>query len=305
MQPMDDAEQLRRQVMQRLRYGLNVVALERDARYADDTLLGFVGPKDEAEQIKSRIAAFLRDDLKLELPQEKTLITHARTQAAKFLGYEITVDHNDRKVTRGRDSANGVVGLRVPSAVIKAQSNIKIHTVAAGQSGSSWSIRDYWSHRRSVVPAGQPVSEWARVSEAFAALRDATGPTAPPAVQAILGGHSGGGPVPDAPEEMNPTMRHAAACNEDPSRLDFSAAWAAYQKRVADHPVAGLRQLFPPECVGWPFPAQVAPMRPTAGSLVLSGHRYESITPYEWATRMRTSIGGTVSPWRTTNTGRS
>jgi hypothetical protein len=34
-----------------------------DSRYADDTLLGFVGPKVEAERIKSRLAAFLRDHL--------------------------------------------------------------------------------------------------------------------------------------------------------------------------------------------------------------------------------------------------
>jgi hypothetical protein len=46
------------------------------------------------------------------------LITHARTRAAKFLGYQITVLHNDRKVTRGRRSANGVVSLRVPESVI-------------------------------------------------------------------------------------------------------------------------------------------------------------------------------------------
>ncbi|HEY9469279.1 MAG TPA: reverse transcriptase domain-containing protein [Propionibacteriaceae bacterium] len=94
----------------------------RYARYADDTLLGFTGPKAEAEQIKQRLAGFLRDDLKLELSEDKTLITHARTRAAKFLGYEITVHHNDRKVTRGRRSTNGVVGLRVPTAVIKAKS---------------------------------------------------------------------------------------------------------------------------------------------------------------------------------------
>ena len=41
-------------------------------------------------------------------PQDKTLITHARTGAARFLGYEITVQHNDRKITRGRRSVNGV-----------------------------------------------------------------------------------------------------------------------------------------------------------------------------------------------------
>jgi hypothetical protein len=91
-------------------------------RYADDTLLGFIGPKAEAEEIKRRLAAFLRDDLKLELSQHKTLITHARTQAARFLGYEITVLHNDCKVTRGIRRANGTVSLRVPATVIKAKS---------------------------------------------------------------------------------------------------------------------------------------------------------------------------------------
>jgi group II intron reverse transcriptase/maturase len=90
-------------------------------RYADDTLLGFAGPKAEAEEIKARLAAFLHDDLKLELSADKTLITHARTRAAKFLGYEITVLHNDRKVTRGKRSANGTISLRVPISVIKAK----------------------------------------------------------------------------------------------------------------------------------------------------------------------------------------
>jgi len=93
----------------------------RYTRYADDQLLGFTGPKAEAEKIKQRLAAFLRDELKLELSQDKTLITHARTKAARFLGYEITVLHNDRKVTRGKRSANGTVSLRVPASVIKAK----------------------------------------------------------------------------------------------------------------------------------------------------------------------------------------
>ena len=66
----------------------------RYCRYADDHLLGFTGPKAEAEEIKQRLAEFLRDDLKLELSPDKTLITHARTGAARFLGYEITVQHN-------------------------------------------------------------------------------------------------------------------------------------------------------------------------------------------------------------------
>ena len=70
----------------------------RYSRYADDHLLGFIGTKAEAEQIKDRLAAFLRDDLKLELSKAKTLITHARSQAARYLSYEITTQHCD---TRG------------------------------------------------------------------------------------------------------------------------------------------------------------------------------------------------------------
>jgi group II intron reverse transcriptase/maturase len=93
----------------------------RYARYADDHLLGFTGPKAEAEEIKARLAAFLRDELKLELNETKTLITHARTGAARFLGYEITVQHADSKVTGGRRSANGIVSLRVPRDVIKTK----------------------------------------------------------------------------------------------------------------------------------------------------------------------------------------
>lgn len=93
----------------------------RYVRYADDTLLGFIGPKAEAEKVKERLTRFLREDLKLELSPEKTLITHARTQAARFLGYEITVSHDDCKITGGRRSVNGVISLRVPRTVIAAK----------------------------------------------------------------------------------------------------------------------------------------------------------------------------------------
>jgi group II intron reverse transcriptase/maturase len=94
----------------------------RYARYADDHLLGFIGPKAEAEDIKARLAQFLREDLKLDLSPGKTLITHARTGAARFLGYEITVHHADHKLTNGRRSVNGKVALRVPRDVITAKS---------------------------------------------------------------------------------------------------------------------------------------------------------------------------------------
>ena len=93
----------------------------RYARYADDILLGFTGPKAEAEEIKHRLAQFLRGDLKLELSETKTLITHARTSAARFLGYEITTQHANHVIVGGRRVANGGIRLRVPREVIKTK----------------------------------------------------------------------------------------------------------------------------------------------------------------------------------------
>ena len=93
----------------------------RYVRYCDDQLLGFTGPKAEAEEIKTRLAVFLREELKLELSREKTLITHARTGAARFLSYEVTVWHANHKITGKSRSINGKVGLRVPLDVIRAK----------------------------------------------------------------------------------------------------------------------------------------------------------------------------------------
>jgi group II intron reverse transcriptase/maturase len=59
-------------------------------RYADDWLIGIVGPRADVEDIKRQIGTCLRDELKLELSEEKTLVTHARTEAARFLGYHIS-----------------------------------------------------------------------------------------------------------------------------------------------------------------------------------------------------------------------
>ncbi|WP_330253551.1 hypothetical protein OG874_02760 [Nocardia sp. NBC_00565] len=89
----------------------------RYTRYADDVLLGFAGPKTEAEAeaIKQRLTRFMRTDLRLELSQEKTLITHARTRAARFLRYEITTQTG----AGGRKTAEGAIRLRVPIPVIK------------------------------------------------------------------------------------------------------------------------------------------------------------------------------------------
>jgi group II intron reverse transcriptase/maturase len=90
-------------------------------RYADDFLLGFVGTRHEAEDIKQQLAEFLQHQLRLELSADKTLITHARSAAARFLGYDVTVMQDNRQHTNGRRSVNGVVSLRVPRAVLQVK----------------------------------------------------------------------------------------------------------------------------------------------------------------------------------------
>ena len=97
-------------------------------RYADDFALGFSGPKSEAEDIKRQLTTFLQEELKLSLSEEKTLITHARSDAAKFLGYEVTILQNDTKrcrVKKGKTqccvdqrSINAGIGLRIPRSVL-------------------------------------------------------------------------------------------------------------------------------------------------------------------------------------------
>ena len=100
----------------------------RYLRYADDFLLGFIGPKSEAEEIKRQIGQFLHDNLKLELSEAKTLVTHARTSSARFLGYEVSVLHDDTaRTSSGRRRINGVIGLRVPLDVVKEKCTPYVH----------------------------------------------------------------------------------------------------------------------------------------------------------------------------------
>lgn len=59
-------------------------------RYADDFLIGIIGAKEDAQAVKQEIGTYIAGQLKLELSDEKTLVTKA-TDRAKFLGFEIRV----------------------------------------------------------------------------------------------------------------------------------------------------------------------------------------------------------------------
>ena len=92
-------------------------------RYADDTLFGFIGPKAEAEEIKGKIANWLKENLKLSFSIEKTLITNATSDAAHFLGYEIVAQRANEKHNSqsGHRTVNGKMGLRVPADVVQSR----------------------------------------------------------------------------------------------------------------------------------------------------------------------------------------
>lgn len=55
-------------------------------RYADDWIIGVYGSKALAQQIKERVKEYLHTHLKLRLNEEKTRVTHARSEEAHFLG---------------------------------------------------------------------------------------------------------------------------------------------------------------------------------------------------------------------------
>jgi group II intron reverse transcriptase/maturase len=71
----------------------------RYVRYADDFILGFTGTVQEAKKIKKEIKEFLKG-IRLEMSEEKTLITHAKTGKARFLNYQINRMQDDGKATR-------------------------------------------------------------------------------------------------------------------------------------------------------------------------------------------------------------
>ena len=86
-------------------------------RYADDFLIGVIGSKEEAKQVKANVGQFIQEQLHLELSQEKTLITHG-TDFARFLSFQITAstEQNRTRTKAGyiKRSYTGRIKLYVP-----------------------------------------------------------------------------------------------------------------------------------------------------------------------------------------------
>jgi hypothetical protein len=85
-------------------------------RYADDFLIAVNGNKQDCEWIKAKLTEFIQINLKMELSQEKTLITHSNTPA-RFLGYDVRV-RRDQQVKPWKKckqrTLNNTVELLIP-----------------------------------------------------------------------------------------------------------------------------------------------------------------------------------------------
>ncbi|NUU23654.1 MAG: alpha/beta fold hydrolase, partial [Streptomycetaceae bacterium] len=131
------------------------------------------------------------------------------------------------------------------------------------------------------IAGDQDAPTWAMAARILADLRDATGTEAPQSIKDLFAEPGRGDPPPGAPRQFNETMNQAVFCNEDLGRRDFDSAWAAYRKAVKKYPVTGRLHATTPPCAGWTIPPEPVRLRDSGTPLVLSGHRYETLSPYE------------------------
>lgn len=127
----------------------------RYVRYADDWLVGLWGKKEDAVQLKSEIASLLKE-LKHKLSVEKTLITNARENRAKFLGTYIkrmasgTSTFFDKKGKTTKRIAAGNLWMSAP--ILELVKNLEDKKFLKGRksSKSRWSAKHVW--RFTLIP---------------------------------------------------------------------------------------------------------------------------------------------------------
>ncbi|QQX89831.1 hypothetical protein JJQ59_35665 (plasmid) [Cupriavidus necator] len=124
-------------------------------RYADDWVVGVLGPRELAGRIRSEIAEWLSRELKLSLNLEKTHIRHAATEEAVFLGARLScagrrsnnlVKHapTPGSKTAKRRLPAGVVHLKAPANDIVAKLHQNGFCTKEGQplSKRAWAVLD-------------------------------------------------------------------------------------------------------------------------------------------------------------------
>ncbi len=115
-------------------------------RYADDFLIGVNGNHEDCVEIKRKLTEFISNTLKMELSDEKTLITHSN-QYARFLGYDVRV-RRDGTVRRRKDNVlqrtfNNSVELNVPLNDKIRQFLFSKGIVRQGKDGTFYPVHRY------------------------------------------------------------------------------------------------------------------------------------------------------------------
>lgn len=99
-------------------------------RYADDWVIGVTGTRKDAEEVKGKVREFMKENLKIELNEEKTKITKLTKEEAEFLGYNIKIHGGKTRIAsrqRKKDTrevlekrkAGGKPKLLIPLAKVK------------------------------------------------------------------------------------------------------------------------------------------------------------------------------------------
>jgi group II intron reverse transcriptase/maturase len=154
-------------------------------RYADDWIIGVTGPRTLAEDIKRKVRNFLSTGLKLTLSEKKTVITNARTQEAKFLGYRIRLGRTNKeqkqaittngsgKVFKRRSTGSEIV-LKAPMEEVIKKLQTKgfcdkngnpIHRAPWQELDEDQIVNLYSSVNRGIQLYYRPTDNWARVQK--------------------------------------------------------------------------------------------------------------------------------------------
>nr|AYE93200.1 hypothetical protein C0995_000022 [Termitomyces sp.] len=98
----------RNKIPSRIRTGVRV----KYVRYADDWIVGIIGPEALAVSLKEKIASFLDQELKISLSPEKTKISHFGEEPIKFLGTYLSIPKVTHKKVVTRLTAKGKILVR-------------------------------------------------------------------------------------------------------------------------------------------------------------------------------------------------
>lgn len=94
-------------------------------RYADDILIGVIGNRKDATDIRKAIQEYLSNELQLEINEEKSPIHHAKTERCQFLGTDIIYRDTSKIITENTDEISNIKRLKL-QPITRAQLYIPI-----------------------------------------------------------------------------------------------------------------------------------------------------------------------------------